>query len=132
MKYFLILIAFILGTTSAMAETRVMCNPVSASVHVNGNTDMHQANILLQQAKNAGEFRARFEYSPEFVTVQNAQEPHHKWIGINDNNENIQYVAIMDFVTMTYIRTAYSKSWNNDGFRANSTHTLVSSCLKRQ
>lgn len=132
MKKLLIILAMIFATSTAYAETYVMCWPTHASVSVNGITDVHQSNVLLRQAELNGKFRARFEYSPDFKTVQSASAPHHKWIGINDSQENTQFIAVMDFVTMTYTKTAYQKQWADNGSRILATNLIVSSCKKQK
>ena len=136
MKNLLIALALVFGVTTAHAnemETHVMCTPTLASVSVNGVLDANATTSLFNTAQAAGEFRARFEHSPRFKTVQSASEPHHTWIGIDDSVHETQFIATMNFVTMTYTRTAHTKFWTHEGGDRNSVVHMVSShCVKRE
>ena len=133
MKNLLIALALVFGVTTAHAtETHVMCTPTLASVSVNGVLDVDQTTKLMNSAQGAGEFRARFEYSDKFKTVQSAADPHHTWIGIDDSVHETQYIAVMNFVTMTYTRTAYTKFWTHEGSPRNGVvHSVTSHCVHK-
>ena len=133
MKNLLIALALVFGVTTAHAtENHVMCTPTLASVSVNGVLDVNQTTKLMNSAQGAGEFRARFEYSEKFKTVQSAADPHHTWIGIDDSVHQTQYIAVMNFVTMTYTRTAYTKFWTHEGSPKNGVvHSVTSHCVHK-
>ena len=137
MKNLLLGITLIFGVTTAHAseiETHVVCTPTLASVSVNGVLDVDQTTKLINSAKGAGEFRPLFdEYSEKFKTVQKAAKPHHTWIGINDSVNETQVIAVMNFVTMTYTKTAYTKFWTHEGSERNGVvHSITNHCDKKQ
>lgn len=137
MKNLLVALALVFGVTTAHAsemENHVVCTPILASVSVNGVLDVDQTTKLINSAKGAGEFRPLFdEYSKKFKTVQKAADPHHTWIGIDDSVSQTQYIAVMNFVTMTYTRTAYTKFWTHVGSDRNGVvHSVTSHCAHTQ
>ena len=134
MKNLLVALTLVFGVTTAHAskiENHVMCTPILASVSVNGVLDADQTTKLINSAQGAGEFRARFEYSDKFKTVQSAAEPHHTWIGIDDSVSQTQIIAVMNFVTMTYTRTAYTKFWTQSD-RNDAVHSITNHCTKKE
>tara|TARA_B100001094_G_scaffold259111_1_gene259181 strand:+ start:4580 stop:5053 length:474 start_codon:yes stop_codon:yes gene_type:complete len=136
MKNLLVALALVFGVTTAHAseiENHVVCTPTLASVSVNGILDVDQTTKLINSAKGAGEFRARFEHSDKFKTVQSAADPHHTWIGIDDSVHETQIIAVMNFVTMTYTRTAYTKFWTHVGSDRNGVvHSITNHCFKKE
>tara|TARA_B100001287_G_scaffold257844_1_gene243756 strand:+ start:747 stop:1211 length:465 start_codon:yes stop_codon:yes gene_type:complete len=134
MKNLLTVLTVVFGVTTAHAtETQVVCIPTVASVTVNGVLDVAESTKLMNTAQASGEFAPLFEPSQRFRTIQSGAKPHDTWIGIDDSDEFTQYIAVMNFPTMTYTRTAHTKFWNpGDSETKNlAVHSVTSACEKR-
>mgnify|MGYP001338229565 CR=1 FL=1 len=134
MKNLLVALALVFGVTTAHAtETQVVCIPTVASVTVNGVLDVNESTKLMNTAQASGEFAPLFEPSPRFRTIQSGAKPHDTWIGIDDSAEFTQYIAVMNFPTMTYTRTAYTKFWTHVGSDRNGVvHSITNHCFKKE
>ncbi len=135
MKNLLVVLTLIFGVTTAHAtETQVVCIPTVASVTVNGVLDVNESTKLMNTAQASGEFAPLFEPSPRFRTIQSGAKPHDTWIGIDDSAEYTQYVAVMNFPTMTYTRTAHTKFWTGPSESVSknfAVHSVSSACEMR-
>ena len=132
MKNLLVVLTLIFGVTTAHAtETQVVCIPTVASVTVNGVLDVNESTKLMNTAQASGEFAPLFEPSPRFRTIQSGAKPHDTWIGIDDSAEFTQYIAVMNFPTMTYTRTAHTKFWDSASAKNLAVHSVTSACEKR-
>ena len=106
-----------------------MCTPTLASVSVNGVLDANATTLFLIPHKPLENLELGLSIVPRFKTVQSAGDPNHTWIGIDDSVHETQFIATMNFVTMTYTRTAHTKFWTHEGGDRNSVVHMVSKSL---
>ena len=52
---------------------------------------------------------------------------------MDDSVHQTQVIAVMNFVTMTYTRTAYTKFWTHVGSERNGVvHSITNHCMKKE